>query len=69
MENNLEESVAKWHEEYKQAQDKLDKLIKGRAEVILKLHASGMSVAEIARLFKMKHPNVSAIIRKSSNEA
>lgn len=68
MDNQLEKSIAKWLEEYEQTNAKLDKLLKGRTQVILKLHADGKSVAEIARLFKMKHPNVSAIIKKSKEE-
>lgn len=68
MENKLEESITEWHKRYEAVNAELDKLLKGRTQVILKLHEQGKSVAEIARLFKMKHPNVSAIIKKSREE-
>lgn len=42
----------------------LNKAINDRDKLIRMLHAEGISVMELARIFNMKHQNVSVIIRR-----
>lgn len=62
------ELIERWLSEYEDATNKVNALIKVRNETIIKMYQKGMSVADIARLFKMKHQNVSTLVKKAREE-